>query len=86
MHIEDEQDVDLATEAATRAGLEPGQARITALRLVAERLHERAASKVRASEYAERNAYYRERQQAGDMILRARGLVQQAIELQENNP
>lgn len=85
MDVVDQQNVELATTAAVRAGQTQIKARVIALQVVAERLNMQAKIMTDAAEHAERDTYHRERRLAGEMILRARALLREALQIQEVN-
>ena len=77
----DKQNLDLATAAVMRAGHDQTHAYAIALQVVAERLIASARRMTDAAEYADRDDYYRERREAGGMILRARAMLREAQQL-----
>lgn len=83
MNAMDHRDVELATDAAVIAGQSYDQAKRIALRLVAMRLAAAARSLTESAQYADRQAYHRDREEAVKLQQRARELFDAAELIEE---
>lgn len=83
MNYIEQQLVDIATAALVRGGQEQPAARVIALETVADHLTQQSKRIRENAQYAESKTYYRELNQANELLARANYIMAQASKLRE---